>query len=97
MNVTFSDYSKAKLKEIYLYYKAIGKGGFGRKIRANILKKALLLRSLPEIGQEEETLKKLKLGHRYLVEGNYKIIYRIIGEKILVTDIFDTRQNPNKM
>jgi len=30
----------------------------------------------------EEQLNDLGLGHRYLVEGNYKIIYRIEEDKV---------------
>lgn len=47
------------------------------------------------MGQEEERLKKLELGHRYLVEGNYKIIYYIKGKIVYITDIFDCRKDPN--
>jgi hypothetical protein len=36
-------------------------------------------------------------GHRRLVESHYKIIYRVVGEYIYVTDIFDSRQDPDKM
>ncbi len=36
-------------------------------------------------------------GHRYLVDGNYKIIYKKISEGILITDVFDTRQDPKKI
>jgi hypothetical protein len=39
----------------------------------------------------------MNLGHRYLVEGNFKIIYRIVDDIIWVTDIFDSRQDPEKM
>ena len=35
--------------------------------------------------------------HRYLVDGNYKIIYKRVKEGILITDIFDTRQDPAKI
>ena len=28
---------------------------------------------------------------------HYKIIYRVVGEYIYVTDIFDSRQDPDKM
>jgi toxin ParE1/3/4 len=49
------------------------------------------------IGAIEENLIELKQQHRYLVEGNYKIIYRLINNDIYITDIFDCRQNPEKM
>ena len=39
-------------------------------------------------------LEELNEGHRYLVKGNYKIIYKEIPEGMLITDVFDTRQDP---
>jgi len=35
--------------------------------------------------------------YRRLVEGHYKIIYRIEDEYIYITDIFDSCQDPDKM
>jgi len=32
-----------------------------------------------------------------IVKGNYKIIYSVTNQYIYITDIFDTRQNPEKM
>ncbi len=69
----------------------------GRRIRARVNKKILLLTEHPLLGQEEESLVELEQGHRYLVEGYYKIIYRIIDDVAYITDIFDTRQDPDKM
>jgi len=48
-------------------------------------------------GQIEGNLQKLGEDHRYLVEGNYKIIYKKVKEGILITDVFDTRQDPVKI
>ena len=42
-------------------------------------------------------LEDLGLGHRRLIESHYKIIYRVVGEYIYITDIFDSRQDPDKM
>jgi plasmid stabilization system protein ParE len=67
------------------------------KIRAGILDEAERLKQFPGGGQEEEYLSHLGKGHRRLVQGNYKIIYRIEGEVIYITDIFDTRQDPARM
>ncbi len=67
------------------------------EIRDNILNRADTLLSNPKIGQREEYLRHLGLKHRRIVESHYKIIYRIAGEYIYITDIFDTRQDPAKM
>ena len=56
--------------------------------------------SLPENpwkGQQEEYLSHLGKGHRRIIEGHYKIIYRVEGQAIYITDIFDSRQDPDKM
>jgi len=67
------------------------------EIRDRILDKADTLVSQPLKGQKEPFLAHLGLGHRRLVESHYKIIYRVVGEYIYITDIFDSRQDPDKM
>ena len=65
--------------------------------RDRILAKAERLISHPFLGQIEEYLQHLGLSHRRLISVHYKIIYRIQGNIIFVTDIFDSRQDPDKM
>jgi plasmid stabilization system protein ParE len=67
------------------------------KIRKSLFEATRPLIKEPLIGPIEENLIDLKQGHRYLVEGNYKIIYRIISNHIYIADIFDCRQNPQKI
>ena len=67
------------------------------EIRDQILDRADTLLLQPLKGQKEPFLEHLGLGHRRLVESHYKIIYRVVGEYIYVTDIFDSRQDPDKM
>lgn len=61
------------------------------------IRKFFLFFKLPLIGKIEENLIELKQEHSYLVEGNYKIIYRVIAKDIYITDVFDCRQNPQKI
>jgi plasmid stabilization system protein ParE len=65
-------------------------------IRNEILDAADSLISHPFQGQIETLLVEMGLGHPRLVVGHYKIIYRIIKEYIFITDIFDSRQDPDK-
>jgi toxin ParE1/3/4 len=67
------------------------------EIRDRILAKADKLLDNPYLGQQEEYLDHLGKTHRRMIEGNYKIIYRVQGESIYITDIFDSRQDPSKM
>ena len=50
-----------------------------------------------KIGQLEPLLKDRKQNHRYLVEGNYKIIYKEDKDCIVIHSVFDSRQNPDKL
>lgn len=97
MKIIWSDFAKTMLKEIYLFHKQAANISVARKIKNNIFSKVKLLAKHPNMGQMEETLLKYGGQHRYLVSGNYKIIYKQVDEKILITDVFDTRMNPTKM
>jgi plasmid stabilization system protein ParE len=71
---------------------------YALKARKIILEKAKSLSNNPERGQKEEMLKSLNQDHRYLlVESHFKIIYLIEEKRVIVTDIFDTHQHPDKM
>ncbi|WP_424961468.1 type II toxin-antitoxin system RelE/ParE family toxin [Ekhidna sp.] len=70
--------------------------------RASSLKDTLLDRAdslglNPYKGQREDYLKHLKQEHRRIIEGHFKIIYRVEREVIYITDFFDSRQSPSKM
>lgn len=66
-------------------------------IKSRIFEKTQLLSKNPEMGSIELGLDHLGLGHRYLVSGNFKIIYLLQGSNVFITDVFDTRQNPEKI
>ncbi len=48
-------------------------------------------------GQFEDSLEDLSLGHRRWIVQEIKIVYRSIGPILLVTDFFDSRQDPSRM
>ncbi len=53
----------------------------------------------PESGQIEVSLFKRGLNCRYLIEGNYKIIYEYLEKLslVIILDVFHTTQDPNKI
>ena len=90
--------AQRSLDDIDDYHKKKGNSRHGRKLRRDIVKKSKLLSDNPYMGQEEEGLKDLDRGHRYLfIKPFYKLIYLIIKPIIYITDIFDTRQDQDKM
>lgn len=97
MKIIWSNFASESLKEIYLYHKEVASEPIAKRLKTSIFNTTRQLIKHPLSGQIEETLAMLEQGHRYLVKGNYKIIYRKINEGILITDIFDTRQDPIKI
>lgn len=97
MKVIWSGFASEMLKDIYDYYKEIASEAIARKIKENIFIATRQLNNQPESGQIEETLLQLEEGHRYLVNNNYKILYKKVKEGVLITDVFDTRQDPIKI
>jgi plasmid stabilization system protein ParE len=95
--VIWTYFATSELKSIFLYYKMVAGETIADKIKKSIFDTTKILSKQPFIGQVEENLIELKQEHRYLIEGNYKIIYRIIDENIYITDVFDCRQNPQKI
>jgi toxin ParE1/3/4 len=95
--IIWTYFATLELKNIYLYYKLVANKRVADKIKKSIFLATKKLSKNPLLGHIEENLTELKQGHRYLVDGNYKIIYRLINDEIYIVDIFDCRQNPQKM
>jgi plasmid stabilization system protein ParE len=99
MEVVITDQSLIRLEESLHFYitelempveKAI-------EIKDTLLHRARSLSGHPYKGQIEPYLSKLNQGHRRLIEGNFKIVYRIENDVIYVVDFFDSHQKPNKL
>ena len=97
MNIIWSDFASETLREIHKYYREHAGEPIARRIKTNIFAATRQLLKHPQSGQIEKTLEQLNEGHRYLVEGNYKIVYKLVTEGVLITDVFDTRQDPKKI
>lgn len=99
MKVVLTDQSLERLEKSLLYYleeleipkvKVV-------EIKNKLLKRAKSLSRQPYKGQYELYLAKLNQAHRRLIEGNFKIVYRIDENVIYVVDFFDSRDSPEKM
>ena len=97
MKISWSNLASNTLKDIFKYHKEIAGEIIAHKIKTKIFNSTKHLLKHTDSGPIEESLKQLEQDHRYLVSGNYKIVYRKIKEGILITDIFDTRQDPLKI
>ena len=97
MEIFWTGQAKSRLKECYQFYKKNASKEIADKIRVEVQKKPEILVKHPNAGQEEETLKVLNKGHRYLLVLHFKIVYRIENMYIFITDFFDTRKDPQKL
>ena len=97
MKVIWTDFAANSLHEIYQFYKESASINVAFRIRSRIFNATRQLVKHPLSGQLEPNLIRLNEEHRYLVEGNYKIIYKRVKEGVLITDVFDTKQDPRKM
>lgn len=99
MRLVFTDQSLDSLEQCLRFLieeqgVSIQKAG---EIALKLLDRAGELVANPMLGQIEPHLVHLGMGHRRVVEGNYKVIYRIGDDCVFILDFFDTRQHPRKM
>jgi plasmid stabilization system protein ParE len=99
LKIYWTDFSKSELHKIFDYYKETVSERIARKLVLGITQSLLKLQKQPNIGQREELLLDRKEEFRYLVYKNYKVFYWFNkdADRIEITDIFDTRQNPVKI
>lgn len=97
MILLWSESAENQLKDIFDYYSIEAGSRTAKKLINKIIKRVDILLSYPLSGQKEELLLNRQLEYRYLIEGNYKIIYSVQEKYLVISAIFDTRQNPLKM
>lgn len=93
MKVEFTDPVEERLRKIYCRYPE----DVADRIVENILQRANSLSKLSNRGRIVEELRSLNQGHRYILEGNYKIIYLQESGIVFVTDVFDMSQDPQSI
>jgi plasmid stabilization system protein ParE len=89
----FSRYAEDDLNEIIEYYFAINPD-YARKLLTTFEKRVGELRKYPERARivpelEEQNI----LEYREMIEGNYRIIFAIQEETVVVHTIIDSRRN----
>jgi plasmid stabilization system protein ParE len=99
IKIYWTDFSKNELRAIFRFYKEKASLKIARKLVLGINQEVMKLKNQPDMGQREELLANRKQKFRYLVYKNYKCIYwfNIDKNRIEITDVFDTRQDPVKM
>lgn len=97
MKIIWTNFAIDSLKDIFDYYSEKAGKKVAHKIRKQIFQSTRQLIKHPESGQVELYLEKLEQTYRYILIGNYKVIYRIESQSVFINDVFDVRRNPIKM
>lgn len=98
MKIFWSEKALMDLDEIFNFYQLIAGFEVAQKVLSKLIEKADILISYPEIGTIEVFEKPQPFEYRFIVEGNHKLIYRVleVGQLIFIARVFDTRRNPKK-
>lgn len=97
LRVFWTDTARFQLEDIFDYYENKASLKVARKLVKQIINRTIQLEENPNSGPKEPLLSNRKFEYRYLVEGNYKIIYWKENQSIKIATVFDCRQNPEKM
>ena len=93
MEIVWSKRAIASLQDVYDFI-SLQSPNAADKVVNGLVDKADTILPYPEKHQVEEAL---GLPFRYVVSGNYKIIFRPYYNTIRIYQVFDTRQNPAKL
>jgi len=97
MSIVWTDKAKFHLRLIHLFYLENVSFKVAESIVNGLIDKVTNLMFNPEMGGIEPSLHNYPEGYRYLVDGNYKIIYWIDHQGVIISVIFDCRRNPESL
>lgn len=96
VQVIWSTEALGDLETIY-YFLAEHSQPAAQNVIEKILSRVSQIEIFPESGAIQLDLQNADKEYRYLVEGHYKIIYRITDHQAYIATVFDTRYNPDKL
>lgn len=94
MKVIWTNEAFQETRLIYNYYRLRVSIKVAESIKNQILSLARTLNKQARKGQLEELLVHKNEEFRYLLTGNYKVIYKIIEKEVFIMKVFDCRRNP---
>jgi len=97
MNIVLSKKAKIHLRHIFGYYKTVAGTTVANGIIEKIIDSMSNLSQHSEMGMREPLLVHYPNNYRYLVDGNYKIIYWMNGQDVIIASVFDCRRNPKDL
>lgn len=97
VKILWSDLALSHLEDIFDYHKTVASASVAKKLVKSIIETTLKLEINPLLGVKEPLLENRPFEYRFLIQKNYKIIYRFSESTVFVAAVFDARQNPEKL
>jgi len=97
MSIVWTDKAKFHLKLIHSFYLETVSFKVAETIVNGLIEKVTNLIFNPKMGGIEPSLRHYPEGYRFLVNGNYKIIYWIDHQDVIISVIVDCRRNPESL
>lgn len=94
IEINWTRTAEVQLEHIFIYHKSQASEKIARNLVEKIVQRTIQLKTQPNSGPKEPLLDGRKNIFRYLIEGNYKIIYWQLEGVINIAAVFDCRQNP---
>ena len=73
------------------YFQRNGNSSYSRKLNSKIKKTINLISKNPLIGLKTDIY-----SIRYIINGDYHLVYEILESKILIVMVWDNRRNPDE-
>lgn len=96
MKIILSDFATNKLRNIYSYHANHVSVSKAKEVKDTIIAAIKQLINFPYLGQRESMMYS-RFERRYLLVYDYKILYEVTEDSVVVLDIFHTKQSPQKM
>ena len=97
VKIIWSQSAKTQLREVFDYHLAVASERVALRLVEKIASRVNILKDNPQAGSREESLTTYPQGFRYLVEGNYKIVYYTDENMAIISLVFDCRRDPAKL
>ena len=95
VQVIWTDESLSDLEVIYDFI-AERSPRSAKKVIQSILSRTHQLETFPQSGSAQKIDLIVNREYRYLIKGNYKIVYSLDDKVLYVESVVDTRQDPTK-
>ncbi len=97
MKIVVTGPASDDINEIYEYYLQRVNLKTAKQEKDKIIKRFKILKNFPLSGQVEGNEKFKGSEIRYLVQGNFKIVYKVEEDIVIILAVFNTSQHPDKM